>query len=113
MAAESTERCSWCDRPIEREDGWRVGELPGGRRAAFCRLEHVVPWQIQGPHWEAGEPDEPAGLTAELDSCTQCGAPLGDVRVVAVRHRGQHRIPDGFCSPAHLAEWAKSGGRWH
>ena len=38
--------------------------------------------------------------------------PLSDVRVVLVRHRGEHRIPDGFCSAEHLAEWAKSGGRW-
>jgi hypothetical protein len=112
MGAESTERCTWCGRPIEPEDGWRVAELPGARRAAFCRLEHVVPWEMQGARWEAGEIDEPAGLAAEPDACAQCGAPLGEVRLLAVRHRGQHRVLDGFCSAAHLAAWAKAGGRW-
>jgi hypothetical protein len=32
--------------------------------------------------------------------------------VVLVRHRGEHRIPDAFCSADHLASWAKAGGRW-
>jgi hypothetical protein len=112
MPAESTDSCSWCGEPIEREDGYRVAELPGERRAAFCRLEHVVPWHIQGPHWEAGQPEEPSGLDESLDSCAHCGAALGEVRVLMVRHRGEHRIPDAFCSADHLAEWAKSGGRW-
>jgi len=71
-----------------------------------------VPWRIQGPHWEAGEREEPGGPSAELSECAHCGEPLGDVRVTLVRHRGEHRIPDGFCSVEHLADWAKSGGRW-
>lgn len=108
MSAQSTERCTWCGEPVEREDGWRAGELPGARVATFCRLEHVVPWHIQGPHWEPGEPAQPAGH----DECAQCGAALGDVRVVLVRHRGEHRIPDSFCSADHMADWAKAGGRW-
>jgi hypothetical protein len=29
-----------------------------------------------------------------------------------VRHRGEHRIPDGFCSVDHLREWAQAGGRY-
>jgi hypothetical protein len=78
--------------------------------AVFCRLEHVVPWSIQGAHWEAGELEE-AEATAE-DSCAHCGERLGEVRVTLFRHRGAHRIPDGFCSVDHLAEWAKAGGRW-
>ena len=40
------------------------------------------------------------------------GVPLSDVHVLLVRHRGEHRIPDAFCSVDHLAEWAKAGGRW-
>ena len=71
-----------------------------------------MPWTIQGPHWEPGELNEPSGLGDALEECAQCGAALGDVRVLAVRHRGEHRIPDAFCSADHLAEWAKSGGRW-
>jgi hypothetical protein len=112
MARESTDSCSWCGRAIEREDGWRAQEVPGARSAAFCRLEHIVPWHIQGPHWEAGEIEEPSGLADALESCSRCGEPLGDVRVLLVRHRGEHRVPDAFCSVDHLAAWAKSGGRW-
>ena len=29
-----------------------------------------------------------------------------------VRHRGEHRIADDFCSADHMLEWAKAGGRW-
>jgi hypothetical protein len=107
-----SDSCSWCGNPVEPEDGWHAYELPGARRAVFCRLEHVVPWHMQGPHWEPGELDEPAGLTDALDACAHCGEPLTDVRVIAVRHRGEHRIPDGFCSADHLAAWARAGGRW-
>ena len=38
---------------------------------------------------------------------------LGDVHVLLVRHRGEYRVPDGFCGVDHLLEWAKAGGRWH
>ena len=106
------EQCNWCGREIEREDGWRVQEVPGARKAAFCRLEHLVPWAMQGAHWEAGEIVEPSGIADSIDSCAQCGAELGEVRLLMVRHRGEHRIPDGFCSVDHMADWAKSGGRW-
>jgi hypothetical protein len=112
MGEQSTEQCTWCGKHVERDDGWRAREEPGARRAAFCRLEHVVPWHIQGPHWEAGEPEEPHGLGDSLDACSQCGEPLGDVRVLLIRHRGDHRIPDAFCSPDHMAAWASAGGRW-
>jgi hypothetical protein len=106
------ERCTWCGERVERDDGFRLLEEPGERRAVFCRLEHVVPWSMQGPHWEAGEPQEPTALARGLDECAQCGAALDDVRVVLVRHRGEHRIPDAFCSVGHAADWAKAGGRW-
>jgi hypothetical protein len=109
---ERSEHCTWCDQPVERNEGYRVGELPGARRATFCRLEHVVPWTIQGPHWEAGELEEPAGLTDAIERCSVCAEPLGEVRVVLIRRRGEHRIPDGFCSADHLAAWARSGGRY-
>ena len=110
---ESTrETCSWCGEPVEGEDGFRLAESPGERRAVFCRLEHLIPWFIQGPHWDPGEIVEPSGLADGLVACAQCGGPLSDVRIVLVRHRGEHRIPDAFCSVGHLAGWARSGGRW-
>ena len=106
------ETCSWCGEPVEHEDGFRLSESPGERRAVFCRLEHLVPWFIQGPHWDPGQIEEPSGLADGLVSCAHCGGPLSDVRLVLVRHRGEHRIPDAFCSLEHLAEWAKAGGRY-
>jgi hypothetical protein len=109
MAAQSTESCSWCGRAIDPGEGWRVRASPGVETAAFCRLEHIVPWSIRGPRWEAGEGDP---LVDAPDSCAHCGERLGEVRVTLVHHRGEHRIPDAFCSVDHMIAWAKSGGRW-
>jgi hypothetical protein len=107
------ERCTWCGAAVERDDGFRLTERPGERSAVFCRLEHVVPWAFQGAHWCAGTPDEPgfAGPD-EVETCAQCGEALGDVRIRLIRHRGEHRIPDVFCSVDHAAAWARAGGRW-
>ena len=105
-------KCAWCGEPVEPEDGYRLSEPAGSRWAAFCRLEHVVPWHIQGPSWEAGEFEEPSSVDASLDRCAHCEQPLDDTRVLLVRHRGEHRIPDAFCSVDHAAAWAKAGGRW-
>jgi hypothetical protein len=110
--ASETASCTWCGRLVEADDGYRLQERAGERRAAFCRLEHTIPWAIQGPHWEPGTLLEPPGIEAALDACAHCGEPLPDSRLVLVRHRGGHRIPDGFCSVDHLVEWAKRGGRW-
>ena len=116
MAAESgtspSERCSWCGSRVEAGDGFRAAEHPGERMAVFCRLEHIVPWSFRGAYWDAGTPDEPATATAAQQECAHCGQSLDDVYVLLVRHRGDHRVPDAFCSAGHLAEWAKGGGRW-
>ena len=106
------EKCTWCGAEVDPDDGFRLYEPAGDRRAAFCRLEHVIPWAIQGPHWEAGEVAEPSAIDDEGRTCAQCGAQLGEVHLLLVRHRGDHRIPDDFCSLEHLLEWAKAGGRW-
>ena len=45
-------------------------------------------------------------------TCSHCGAELTEAHVLLVRHRGEHRVADGFCSVDHLNEWAKAGGRW-
>ena len=112
MAGESNrERCTWCGESVERDDGYRVFEAAGERRVVFCRLEHVVPWAITGAYWEAGAIDEPEGIDRPR-RCSHCDAELGEVHVLCVRHRGEHRIPDSFCSVDHLLEWAKSGGRY-
>ncbi len=89
-------------------EGFRASEPAGERVATFCRLEHVVPWAIQGAHWEAGSPPE-----LEVPRrCARCDAELGEVHVLLVRHRGEDRIPDAFCSVDHMREWATAGGRW-
>ena len=106
------ERCSWCGDRVETDDGFRAYEPAGERRAAFCRLEHIVPWAIQGPHWDAGGLDEPDRIDDGPITCSHCGTPLGEVHVLLVRHRGDNRIPDDFCGIDHLLEWAKAGGRW-
>jgi hypothetical protein len=95
---------------IDPEDGFRATEPIGERRAAFCRLEHVVPWVLHGAHWEAGT--VPFKDDEALAVCAQCGGPSGDTRVILVRHRGEHRIPDAFCGVDHIQQWARAGGRW-
>lgn len=112
MSAAVDERCTWCGAEVEPDDGFRLREAAGGRRTVFCRLEHVVPWAIQGANWESGSFGEAPALPEEPERCAQCGAPLGDSTVMLVRHRGGHRIPDAFCSVDHLLAWAKAGGRW-
>jgi hypothetical protein len=107
-----TERCTWCGASVEPDDGFRAYEPTGERRAVFCRLEHVVPWAIQGAHWEAGALDESSSIGDDAAACAWCETPLEDTRVLLVRHRGEHRVPDAFCGVDHLLEWAKAGGRW-
>lgn len=106
------ERCSWCGEEVEPDDGFRAGERPRARRACFCRLEHVVPWELKGARWEPGGLEEPPGSEEDLAVCAHCGEPLAAARVLLVRHRGEHRIPDAFCSAEHMAAWAKAGGRY-
>lgn len=104
------EACTWCGEAVEAGDGFRCYEPAGERRAVFCRLEHVIPWTIRGAHWGTGA--EPPDLGDGPFQCSHCGEEVPDVRVDLVRHRGEHRIADHFCSADHMNEWAKAGGRW-
>lgn len=108
-----SDSCTWCGAAVEHGDGFRAYEPAGARRATFCRLEHVIPWVIRDAHWEAGAlaEHEPAG-TDSPERCSHCDAELRDVHVLLLRHRGEHRIGDGFCNVEHLSAWAKAGGRW-
>jgi hypothetical protein len=101
-------RCSWCGCDVESDDGFRAYEPAGSRRAVFCRLEHVIPWAIRGAWWDAGAAVDDPRLTA----CSWCGDQLEEAHVLLMRCRGEHRVPDGFCSVEHLLEWAKAGGRY-
>jgi hypothetical protein len=104
--------CSWCGVEVGIDEGFRASEPEGERKAAFCRLEHVVPWAIQGAHWDPGTILQPGEPDDGLGRCAHCGGALGDRRVLLVRHRGEHRIADAFCGVDHLLQWAKAGGRW-
>jgi hypothetical protein len=95
--------CSWCGTGVDPDDGFRLHQ--GARLAVFCRLEHVVPWAMRGASWIEGEGDRPV----PEGGCAECER---EATLVLVRHRGEHRIPDGFCSVEHAADWAKAGGRW-
>jgi hypothetical protein len=106
------ERCSWCGVDVGFDEGYRAAEEAGERLAVFCRLEHVVPWAIQGPHWGAGALPSRPDRDEDLGRCAQCGAAVDETRVVLVHHRGEHRIADAFCTSDHLLVWAKAGGRW-
>ena len=106
------EQCSWCGDPVDADDGFRAAEPDGERKAVFCRLEHIVPWIIQGAHWDPGRIVEDGEPDDGLGRCADCGGPLAERRVLLVRHRGEHRIADAFCELDHLLEWAKAGGRW-
>jgi hypothetical protein len=108
----SSEQCSWCGDAVAPDDGFRAFEPAGERRAVFCRLEHVVPWCIQGAHWSPGTVDASELVDGEPGRCSLCDAVLGDTRVLLVRHRGEYRIVDGLCGVQHLLDWAKAGGRW-
>lgn len=106
------EQCSWCGVAVQEDEGYRAAEPAGDRFAVFCRLEHVVPWVIQGAHWSAGSVLEPGDPGDALGRCAHCGGALDEARVLLIRHRGEHRIADAFCGTRHLLEWAKAGGRW-
>jgi hypothetical protein len=108
----TADRCTWCGTDVDADAGFRAYEPAGSRRAVFCRLEHIVPWGIHGAWWEPAPDGAGAPAVAGLEACAHCGEPLGDAPIALVRTRGEHLIPDGFCSVGHLLAWAKAGGRW-
>ncbi len=107
------ESCSWCGVTVAEDEGYRAAEPAGERMATFCRLEHIVPWLMQGARWQPGRlVEDDDDCSTGLGRCAHCAGPLDDAYVLLIRHRGEHRIADCFCQPDHLLEWAKSGGRW-
>jgi len=107
MTQPSGERCSWCGAagrtPMTAS---ARSSAEGERRAVFCRLEHVVPWLIRGAHWEPAispsrRPSSKRSTVARTATASLRAA------VLLFRHRGEHRIADGFCEPDHLLEWRR------
>jgi hypothetical protein len=78
----NSQPCTWCGDDVDPDDGFRAYDPAGGRRAVFCRLEHIIPWAIQGSQWGAGGVTEPAGTEKRLRAvriashssarCTSC-----------------------------------------
>jgi hypothetical protein len=104
--------CTWCGEDVGDDEGFRATEPVADLRAVFCRLEHIVPWAMQGAHWDIGTFLAGDDRDDGLGQCAQCGIAVGDTRVMLVRHRGAHRIADVFCTTEHLHTWARAGGRW-
>lgn len=95
---------------IGEDDGYRLLRPARDMGAGFCRLEHVVPWLIKKNDWHIWNGMEtPAG--AELHGVSG-EDDLGEDPWYLVRHRGEHRIADGFSSRDDLAAWATAGGRY-
>jgi hypothetical protein len=108
----NAERCTWCGTDVPDGDGYRLADPIGGCHAAFCRLEHVVPWILQGARWEPGSTLGNGDDGLGLGRCAHCGGHIGEDQLLLVRHRGSHRIGDALCSMDDLLAWAKAGGRW-
>jgi len=107
------ESCTWCGAEVAADDGFRLRDAGGGRRAVFCRLEHIVPWEIKGARWEDAGDDAPGAQSEQAtDPCAYCGEQPGPERLLLTRHRQSHRILDVFCDTGHLGAWAKRGGRF-
>src|SRR5437764_11111684 len=117
MTSPAAQReCTWCGAPVDAASGYRAAEPAGARVATFCRLEHVVPWEINGAHWEPD--DDVSGIDGALlersglDRCSQCGEPVGDRAVVLVLHLVEHRIVDAFFGMGHAAVCTRADRRW-
>lgn len=112
------ETCNWCGADVDADRGFRVYAPAQGQRAAFCRLEHIVPWAMRGarrrggPAWTAS-PWPPAAAAADGPAvCSHCGEPLTGAHIVLVHHRDAERIVDRFRDVEHMRAWALRGGRW-
>jgi len=110
VSRKQADRCDWCGVRLTEEDGYRLLRPARDMGAAFCRLEHVVPWLIKKNDWhiwngmEVPENAEPHGAWPVDEP--------GDGEFYLVRHRGTHRIADGFPDRESLLKWAAAGGRY-
>jgi hypothetical protein len=105
------EHCGWCGDEVPGDGGLRLVEPEGVRRAAFCSLGHLRRWSESWEPWTTGSPLAFGDRGDGLGSCATCGDPLGEERLLLVRHRGALRFADAFCGAEHLRSWASSGGR--
>ncbi len=111
MARKEGDKCDWCGVGLDEDDGFRLLWPKRNMGAAFCRLEHVVPWMMQKNDWHIwNQVEVPADASP---NCSQTGEDLDeDTAVYLVKHRGEARIPDGFVDLEAALAWAKAGGRY-
>lgn len=110
MARKEGDKCDWCGVGLEDDEGFRLLWPKRNMGAAFCRLEHVVPWMMQKNDWHIWK-DVQVPEEAE-PRCARTGLELDEDALYLVRHRGDIRIADGFSSADAVLAWAKAGGRY-
>lgn len=103
-------KCDWCGVYLDDESAIRLLWPDRSLGAAFCRLEHVVPWIMTKNDWHIWEGVETPEEAAP--SCAQSGIDLEEGAIYLVRERDGIRIADGFAGPEELLAWAKAGGRY-
>ncbi len=110
MARKEGDRCDWCGVGLDQDDGYRLLWPKRNMGAAFCRLEHVVPWMMQKNDWHIwSDVQVPEDADAR---CARTGLELDEDALYLVRHRGEFRVADGFSSAEAVLAWAKAGGRY-
>lgn len=78
--------------------------------AAFCRLEHVVPWLMEKNDWHILRQAE---VPPSADPfCVVTGNELDEAALYLVRRHGDIEVVDGFSGPEEVLTWAKAGGRY-
>lgn len=104
------DRCDWCGVGLDPDEGYRLLRPRRNMGAAFCRLEHIVPWLIKKNDWHIWDDVEiPEGAP---ERCSLTGVELDEDALYLVRIRGEHRIVDGFADTDALRSWATAGGRY-
>lgn len=110
MISSKASKCDWCTVKISEDDGYRLLRPARKMGAAFCRLEHVVPWLMKKNDWHIWT-DMETPEEAELH-LPEGETDLGEDPYYLVRHRGEYRIADGFADRETLMAWATAGGRY-
>jgi len=100
-----SEQCAWCGEPIDPGDSYLLQSGQGA--AAFCRLEHVVPFVMRDRRLIPAGAPRPRPRAAP---CTHCGAPTSADPVALAHNRSGEILSHDFCSLDHARAWALKGG---
>jgi hypothetical protein len=102
--------CDWCGVRLDEDEGPRLLQPQRNLGAAFCRLEHVVPWLMQKNDWHILPKVEVPEGAAPV--CAQTGADLEEDAYYLVSRRDGTEVADGFINLEAVLAWAKAGGRY-